>query len=80
MTDMISYLKEFREEAPVWLENFLRGEQITFKDVISSRVGYYPGSGYDGTLIKVGNMSHSVHSFLYVDYLPRKIVFADITL
>ena len=72
MTDMISYLKEFREEAPVWLENFLRGEQITFKDVISSRVGYYPGSGYDGTLIKVGNMSHSVHSFLYVDYLVKR--------
>ena len=74
MTDMISYLKEFREEEPVWLENFLRGEQITFKDVISSKVGYYPGNEYDGTLIKVGNMSHSVHSFLYVVIFCNKLL------
>ena len=72
MKDMISYLSKFREETPVWLENYLRGERISFRDIMSSRVGYYPGSGYDGTLMKVGNKSHCVHSFLYVDYLLKR--------
>ena len=70
---MTEYLSKFREEEPAWIKRYLHGEQITFKDIMSSRVAYYPGSGYDGTLLKVGNMSHSVHSFLYVDYgISRK--------
>lgn len=72
MQDMISYLKNYREDVPKWLDNYLHGGQITFKDIMSSRVAYYPGSGYDGTLMKVGNKSHSVHSFLYVDYLLKR--------
>ena len=71
MKEMITYLKDFREEEPEWIARYLRGEQLSFRDIMSSRVGYYPGSEFDGTLIKVGNMSHSV--------LPRRIVFADIT-
>ena len=74
MIDMISYLKGFREEVPTWLNEYLQGKQLTFKDIMSSRVAYYPGSGYDGTLIKVGNKSHSVHSFLYVDYGVKRTV------
>lgn len=69
MMELISYLNNYREETPAWIESYLRGEQITFKDVMSSKIGYYPGSGDDGTLIKVGGKSHSVHSFLYVDYM-----------
>ncbi|MBR6283999.1 MAG: hypothetical protein IKR25_06875 [Muribaculaceae bacterium] len=69
---MITYLKEYREETPAWIENYLRGQRITFQDVMSSRVGYYPGCGFDGALIKVCNMAHCVHSFLYVDYLIEK--------
>ena len=65
---MISHLSKFREETPTWLKNYRQGDKITFKDIMSTRVAYYPGSGYDGMLMKVGNMSHSVHSFLYVDY------------
>lgn len=72
MTDMISYLSNYREETPAWIESYLQGEQITFKDLMSSRVAYYPGSGDDGTLIKVCNKSHSAHSFLYVDYLVKR--------
>ena len=73
MTDIITYLKDYREEEPEWIGKYLRGEQITFKDIMSSRIGYYPGSEFDGDLMKVGNKSHSVHSFLYVDYtLKRK--------
>lgn len=69
---MVLYLSQYREEIPAWLQNYSNGEKITFKDIMSSRVAYYPGSGYDGTLMKVGNMSHSVHSFLYVDYMLKK--------
>ena len=76
MNDMISYLKNFRERIPTWLENYLRGERITFLDIMSSRVAYYPGyyqrCNCDGTMIKVGNKSHSVHSFLYVDLIKRE--------
>ena len=76
MNDMISYLKDYREEVPVWLKDYLHGKHISFKDIMSSRVGYYPGyyqrGNCDGTLIKVCNKSHSVHSFLYVDYINRE--------
>ena len=76
MTDIFTYLKDFRENTPEWIGKYLRGEQIAFKDIISSRVGYYPGyyqrCNCDGTLIKVGNKSHSVHSFLYVDLIKRE--------
>ena len=72
MNDMISYLNNYREEEPEWIARYLHGEQITFKDIMSTRVGYYPGSGFDGELMKVGNKSHSVHSFLYVDYMLKK--------
>ena len=68
MTEMTSYLGGFREETPAWIGEYLRGGHVTFKDIMSSRVAYYPGSGSDGTLFMVGNKSHSVHSFLYVDY------------
>lgn len=72
MQEISIYLSNYPEEEPVWIGKYLQGEQICFKDIMSSRVGYYPGSGYDGTLMKVGNMSHSVHSFLYVDYLLKR--------
>ena len=72
MMNVAEYLSNYREEEPTWIGRYLRNEQVTFKDIMSSRVAYYPGSGYDGTLMKVGNMSHSVHSFLYVDYLLKR--------
>ena len=77
MEDMISYLSKYREETPAWLENYLHGGQITFKDIMSSRVAYYPGSGDDGSLMRIGNKSHSVHSFLYVDYGVKKEVLEE---
>ena len=76
VTNMISYLSIYREETPEWIARYLRGEQITFKDIMSSRIGYYAGYyqryNCDGTLIKVGNKSHSVHSFLYADSVKRE--------
>lgn len=72
MTDIYTYLKDYREEEPEWIARYLHGEEITFKDIMSSRIGYYPGSGFDGELMKVGNKSHSVHSFIYVDYMLKR--------
>ncbi len=48
MIDPINYLKQYREEEPEWLKGYFQGKQPSFKDIMSSRIGYYPGSGYDG--------------------------------
>ena len=66
--NICSYLSQFEEEQPLWLWNYKKEMSVSFSDIMAGRVAYYPGSGYDGTLIKVGNQSHSVHSYLYVDY------------
>jgi hypothetical protein len=42
MTDIYTYLKDYREEEPEWITRYLHGEGITFKDIMSSRIGYYP--------------------------------------
>ena len=65
---MIDYLKTYREEMPQWLKDYKTGDFVPFSDIMAGRVGYYPGSWTDGTLIKVGNMSQSVHCFIQVDY------------
>lgn len=65
---MINYLKTYREETPQWLKDYKSGDFVPFSDFMAGRVGYYPGSYTDGTLIKVGNMSQSVHCFIQVDY------------
>ena len=66
------YLSQLREEILQWLADYRPGGRVSFSDFMSGRVGYYPGSGLDGHLVKVGGMSHSVHCFLYVDYLETR--------
>ena len=66
--DISSYLSQFEEEQPLWLWNYKKGMPISFSDIMAGRVAYYPGSGFDGDLIKVSNRSRAVHSYLYVDY------------
>jgi hypothetical protein len=66
---MIDYFRHSKEPVLEWLMKYQPGDAVTFRDFMSGRVGYYPGSGSDGCLMKVGNQSHSVHCFLYVDYL-----------
>lgn len=53
---------------PQWLRDYSNGADVTFTDVMSGRVGYYPDSGLDGSMIVVGNRSHALHSYRYVDY------------
>jgi hypothetical protein len=65
---IIDYLSQFKVEMPEWLCAYKAGMNISFVDIMSGRVAYYPGSGFDGSLMKIGNLSHSVHSYLYVDY------------
>ena len=46
---MIDYLKQYNENIPYWLKNYKEGMDVAFDTVMGGRVGYYPGSGYDGT-------------------------------
>ena len=66
--DISSYLSQYEEDVPDWLRNYKTGSAVSFSDIMSGRVGYYPGSGFDGTLMKIANRSRAVHSYLYVDY------------
>lgn len=65
---MHEYLKEFREDVPQWLTDYQPGDKVSFDEFMRCRVGYYPGAEFDGNLVKIGNMSHSVHCFLHADY------------
>lgn len=66
--EMKEYLLKFKEPLPEWLCKYKSGNKVSFAQFMQGRVGYYPGSGYDGSLISICNRSHCVHSFLYVDY------------
>lgn len=68
MESVVSILAQKPEEMPQWLRNFKRGDKVPFNDFMASRIGYYPGSGYDGCLVKTCNQAHCVHSFIQVDY------------
>ena len=72
MISTYDYLSQYREEIPQWLASYMPGDRVTFSDFMSGRVGYYPGSGLDGHLVQVGGRSHSVHCFLYVDYMETR--------
>lgn len=68
MENVISILSRSPEEMPQWLKDYKRGDRVSFKDFMSSRIGYYPGSGDDGCLVKTCNKAHCVHCFIQVDY------------
>ena len=57
------------EAVPEWLANHTPGKKIDIQEVLKSRLLYYPGSGDDGQPVKTFGETHSVHLFLYVDYL-----------
>ena len=68
MEKMTEYLKNWRENMPSWLVNYCPGDYVEFREFMGGRIGYYPGSLFDGCLIKTANKAHCVHTFLYVDY------------
>lgn len=63
---MIDYLKRYKEDISYWIKNYKEGMKVSFDDVMGSRVGYYPESGFDGNLVAVANKAHCVHSFIPV--------------
>lgn len=70
---MKKYLQSLQEPVPAWLENFKAGDTPDMREVLQSRLVYYPGSGFDGQPIKTCVQSGCAHLFLYVDFcLSRK--------
>lgn len=70
--EMYEYLKQYQEEVPEWLVNYKPGDDFNFEDIIKGRLAYYPGFGYDGMMLTVGNKSHAVHSFVHTDYMNTR--------
>ena len=50
------------------MTDYWTGDKVSFDEFMKCRIGYYPGAAFDGNLVKIGNMSHSVHCFLHADY------------
>jgi hypothetical protein len=72
MGSMIDYLKGLSEETPRWLTSHRTCVKLNLSDFFGSRVVYYPGAGIDGQPVRLFNMTHSAHCFMYVDYLARR--------
>ena len=72
MIAIAEYLSQFPEDMPEWLAEYRPADKISFANVMSSRIAYYPGFGSDGTLLEAVNPSHSVHSYIFTDYLNKR--------
>ena len=68
MRSVREYLQSYEEEIPLWLCEYKPEDKVRLQDVLSSRIAYYPGCGFDGNLITIANKAHCVHVYLYVDY------------
>jgi len=71
--DLRDYLSaNHREDTPRWLTQLAPGQLPATRDILReffrSRIVFYPGSGSDGSAVKLFNESRSAHCFLYVDY------------
>lgn len=67
-----SYLENIQEPTPVWLKNFSQHSRMNWQDFFSSRLVYYPGSGFDGEAVRLFASTKSAHCFLYADYSIQK--------
>lgn len=67
-----SYLENIQEPTPVWLKNFSQHSRVVWEDFFSSRLVYYPGSGFDGEAVRLFASTKSAHCFLYADYMIQK--------
>lgn len=62
------FLRQRREDMPVWLDQFKDGEPFERDAFFGSRIVYYPGSGTDGQPVKLFGSTHSAHCFVYADF------------
>lgn len=69
MPTLHAHLLQDREPLPHWLAEYRCGQAFSRRDFFSSRVVFYPGSGFDGHAVKAFASAHAAHSFLYADYL-----------
>lgn len=53
---------------PRWLSRLESVQQFSPKSFLNSRIAFYPGSGFDGHLVKVFGSTHAAHCFVYADY------------
>lgn len=65
---MEHFLRTLREPLPRWLARLGSEQQFSPKSFLDSRIAFYPGSGFDGHLVKVLGSTHVVHCFVYADY------------
>ncbi len=65
---MEHFLRTLREPLPRWLARLESEQQFSPKSFLNSRIAFYPGSGFDGHLVKVFGSTHVVHCFVYADY------------
>ncbi len=65
---MEAFLQTLREPMPRWLSAIDPSKQFPVKAFFNSRIAFYPGSGFDGHLVKVFGSTHVVHCFVYADY------------
>ncbi len=63
------YLSREKEDLPDWLQNPENREDFNYANFFSSRVVFYPGSGFDGHPIRLFASTHSAHCFVYADYM-----------
>lgn len=67
------FMLDKRQPIPEWLERFPDNPNSSPRDLLrnllNSRLVYYPGSGTDGRPIAEFNIAHAASCFIYVDYL-----------
>lgn len=70
MQTMSEYLTQLKTSMPAWLEKFNPHENSKpdLKEVLNSRVVFYPACYCDGFMVEVFNPSHSAYVYLYADY------------
>jgi len=62
------YFRQFPEQCPGWLADYNAGDAFSRDDFFGSRIGFYPGAGNDGHIVRLLGSTHSTHCFVYVDY------------
>jgi hypothetical protein len=59
------------ESPPKWLAGFQPDQRPVasiMRDFLGSKLVFYPGSGFDGSVVKLFNEAQAAHCFVYVDY------------
>ncbi len=80
MKKQITYNEYFynkNEEIPNWISYFNSNDTFDINEVLKHNILYYPGSFTDGQPISVFNKTHSVHTYIYVDYFYKKDLLKD---